>query len=323
MTPLTVVPAMPAAPAFGTVSMTGDYPYAEVYIPAEDTDGNTLAGSHLFYQLYKDIEGDVKPYVLSASDYQNIEEDMTLVPYLFSDNWDIESGTPITVYLYGTDLRQWNRIGVKSVYDVDGEVNETEIVWYEIKPYAGDVDGTEYTFDFNAMPSDSPVSTSSDHSGDITQNLDITEGNVTLTVSPSGANTPNRWWKDYNSQLIQLRVYGGTLTFAANNEDNIVKIDFYYAKFDEGNTADSGDIYDDGTVATWTGSASQVVFTIAKNTQLNKIVVTTAGETNGIETVVGAKPQNEVFYTIDGRKLNGVPTRSGIYLLGGKKVVVK
>ena len=32
---------------------------------------------------------------------------------------------------------------------------------------------------------------------------------------------------------------------------------------------------------------------------------------------------NNVFYTIDGQKLNGVPTTSGIYIVNGKKVVIK
>jgi len=32
---------------------------------------------------------------------------------------------------------------------------------------------------------------------------------------------------------------------------------------------------------------------------------------------------NDVWYTLDGRKLDGMPTKKGIYINGGRKVVVR
>jgi hypothetical protein len=32
---------------------------------------------------------------------------------------------------------------------------------------------------------------------------------------------------------------------------------------------------------------------------------------------------NDVWYTLDGRKLDGMPTKKGIYINGGRKVVIK
>ena len=49
------------------------------------------------------------------------------------------------------------------------------------------------------------------------------------------------------------------------------------------------------------------------------------GEETGIISVsTDAKDLNGgAWYTLDGRKLNGKPTKSGIYVNGGRKVVVK
>lgn len=49
------------------------------------------------------------------------------------------------------------------------------------------------------------------------------------------------------------------------------------------------------------------------------------GEETGIQDVTNyvSAPENNVYYTIDGQKLNGVPTIRGIYIVNGKKVVIK
>ena len=47
-------------------------------------------------------------------------------------------------------------------------------------------------------------------------------------------------------------------------------------------------------------------------------------DTTGIENV-NANTSNEekVFFTLDGLKINGYPTQKGIYIVGGKKVIIK
>ena len=44
--------------------------------------------------------------------------------------------------------------------------------------------------------------------------------------------------------------------------------------------------------------------------------------TTGI-TMVERSPMDTHYYTLDGRKLNGKPTQKGIYIVNGKKIVVK
>ena len=48
-------------------------------------------------------------------------------------------------------------------------------------------------------------------------------------------------------------------------------------------------------------------------------------ETTSIENVQGSMPavQSESWYTLDGRRLNGMPTQPGVYIHGVKKVVIK
>lgn len=170
------------------------------------------------------------------------------------------------------------------------------------EPEAGD--GGVYTFDFNSMD----VATSNNAGatdGDITEDVDIKEGGVTLTVSTSGGKTPNRFWSTNNGP--QLRVYGGTLTFTADGDEPITKIEFYHnGKWGEDNTADSGELVNDADkkVATWTGEAKTVVVTIAANTQIDNIVVTVGASTEPSELdelVVLPEGLETEVWTIEGK----------------------
>ena len=44
---------------------------------------------------------------------------------------------------------------------------------------------------------------------------------------------------------------------------------------------------------------------------------------DGISAVERKVTENSRYYTIDGRGINGVPTRKGLYIVGGKKIVIK
>jgi hypothetical protein len=62
-------------------------------------------------------------------------------------------------------------------------------------------------------------------------------------------------------------------------------------------------------------------------TQTDGVITFTANpkETNGIEKVQSSmvSGQSESWYTIDGRRLNGKPTKKGIYIVNGSKRVIK
>ena len=145
--------------------------------------------------------------------------------------------------------------------------------WYA----AGSILGTPREFtslDFNSYPADFPVSTQNSHDGDITRDLTITTDEVTATVTPSTSSTANRFWKD-NRKGVQLRVYGGSMTFEAPEGKLIEKLTFNNGKWAAANSVDVGELTTEGV---WTGSANKVEVTIAGNTQINSIEVETTDE---------------------------------------------
>ena len=247
----------PATPTISQIYDASSGPVLMFTVPTLDVDGNGIVSSKLSFQLFNDVEQEIAPVTFSAADYSSLTEDMTIIPYGFTDKTEI---FPTYVYLKQTDYNNWNRIGIQSIYTGGGEENKSEIFWYTIKEYG------KVTFNFNAMTNE-PCSSNDSKDGDITEDRQITQGAVTLTVSPNPEGTPNRFWSTVNGP--QLRVYGGTLTFEAAAGKVINKIVFNNARWNDKNSADTGSF--DG--ATWTGEAQKVVVTIAGNTQLNSIDV--------------------------------------------------
>ena len=56
-----------------------------------------------------------------------------------------------------------------------------------------------------------------------------------------------------------------------------------------------------------------------------RLLIGGTGNTTGISNVITndkAKVNNDAWYTLDGRQLNGTPGKKGIYVRNGKKMVV-
>ena len=135
-----VVPeiATPATPTI-TEFTEDDYGhYVKMTIPAKDVDGNDIFAALLSYQLLIDRNGEQSVYEFTTDDYLFLEENMTVVPYNFTDYYDIDVAGK-QVYIYGDDIDEWSAIGVKSIYTVDDksrETRESEIFWYPLNPTA-------------------------------------------------------------------------------------------------------------------------------------------------------------------------------------------
>ena len=260
-------------------------------IPTTDAEDNDLMEDKLYYVLYSEIDGEAEVITFTPDLYEKLTEDMTEVPFTFTDNWDFaDKGSYKLVFLNYNFNKMYDRVGVQSIYYGGGERNVSAIVWGDVeKEESG---AGEFTFNFNEM--DVPTSTNSTHDGDITTALELTEGSVTLTISPKVSGTENRFWATNDGP--QLRVYSGTLTFDVPVGYTITNIVFNAPKWNEGNAADSGETeYDaDTKVATWTGDAQNVEFTIAGNSQINSIVVTVEEaeiSTDPVELPEGVEPE--------------------------------
>jgi hypothetical protein len=129
--------ATPATPTI-TEFTEDDYGhYVKMTIPAKDVDGNDIFAALLSYQLLVDRNGEQSVYEFTTDNYEFIEENMTVVPYNFTDYYDIDVAGK-QVYIYG-DIDEWSAIGVKSIYtvgDKSRETRESEIFWYQLKPTA-------------------------------------------------------------------------------------------------------------------------------------------------------------------------------------------
>ena len=104
----------------------------EMNIPLEDVDGNPIFASQLSYQLFSRIGDQVSPIPLEASRYEYATEDLTVIPYLYTDYWEVMQGGE-TVYVHADGIETWEAIGAKTIYTGGGETNESPITWYELK----------------------------------------------------------------------------------------------------------------------------------------------------------------------------------------------
>lgn len=125
-------PATPAAPQILDFSLNGSYGYLlELYIPLEDVEGNPIFASKLSYEIFKMIDGVESPVTLEAQYYEYATEDMTIIPYLYTDYWEVMQGGE-AVYVHADGVENWDAIGVKSIYTGGGETHESPITWHEI-----------------------------------------------------------------------------------------------------------------------------------------------------------------------------------------------
>lgn len=129
----------PATPANPEITDLEDTNYGKVVvfnIPTVDTEGNGLVSSKLSYQFFTDIEKEVAPLTFTPETHIYLDENLTVIPYGFTEAYDFYSTYIFLNDLYSAD---WNKIGIKSIYEGGGETHETEIQWFTIKAYAIEV----------------------------------------------------------------------------------------------------------------------------------------------------------------------------------------
>ena len=158
----------------------------------------------------------------------------------------------------------------------------------------------------------------------------VGEGNDKISYIP--ANQPVLLFGDPSSTGFMLKPYIGTTMEipAIGDEANILKV----VTEDAGKAVNLGEVY--------VFSKGEFVLTMAGTLTKGKVYLdnpsynssslsrgtlsASRGERTGINDVRLSKMNdqfNEVWYALDGQKYNKKPTRKGIYLQNGKKVVIK
>ena len=136
LTPIVEVAATPADPSVVLFDASDEFPCVEFYIPTQGTQGEILLESKLSYQIFIEKNGEVQPLTLTTDLYEELEEDMTIIPYTFTDDYDIElGGTTVFLNQATEELQIWTKIGVQSIYTGAGVTNKSNIVWNELYEY--------------------------------------------------------------------------------------------------------------------------------------------------------------------------------------------
>ena len=125
------VPATPSVVQYAAFNDDYGYGFVCFDVPATDKDGNAIAREKLNYKMYVQKEGVQDAYVFKPALYKNLSNDMSLVPYFFSDGYDFMlGGSQVCFY---EESKEWEKIGVQSVYSGGYVNNNSDICWYDIK----------------------------------------------------------------------------------------------------------------------------------------------------------------------------------------------
>ncbi len=138
--------AMPANPAILTLD-GGNYNRLDFNVLLKDTDGAPLDASKLSYMIYTDTDGDISPLTFTPTTHYGLTEDLTEIPYGFTDNSHFTHNCIYLDDLYSSD---WDRIGIQSIYTCGGERNATPIQWFENKEAYAVVKGNTLTFYYDS-----------------------------------------------------------------------------------------------------------------------------------------------------------------------------
>lgn len=124
------IAATPANPEI-TALTNGQYGwYITFNVPLQDTEGNPLVASKLSYEIFTEVEEVVSPLTFTPATHSKLTEDLTVIPYGFTENYDFYD---TQIYLNDLYSSSWEKIGIKSIYTGGGETHETDIQWLVLK----------------------------------------------------------------------------------------------------------------------------------------------------------------------------------------------
>lgn len=237
--------AMPADPTITDLTNT-DYGYVVKFnIPLADVNGDALLASKLSYIIYTDIEGEIAPLTFTPETHTRLTESMTEIPYGFTENYDFYD---TQIYLNDLYSKDWNKIGIKSIYKGGDETNETEIQWFDIKPYAEPI-----------YPDATWIAAEQGYeNSEVVTEFTIAEGITAVVNKAAGKNDPA-----YYTSGEALRLYAGN-TLTITSEEEIGKIEFTMTGAAKQMLleANEGMYSFEDKVGTWTGEANEIVFTV-------------------------------------------------------------
>ena len=137
ITKINDIAATPATPSIVSFSGSAESTYRSVLtnVPTTDVDGNDLMASKLFYTIWVEKGNAVEQITFSPDLYEMLTEDMTEIPYGFTDSWDFTSGGRVYLNQSVEEIQSWTKIGIQSIYYGGGERKVSEMGWFENPMY--------------------------------------------------------------------------------------------------------------------------------------------------------------------------------------------
>ena len=77
----------------------------------------------------------VEQITFSPDLYEKLTEDMTEIPYGFTDSWDFTTSGKVYLNQSVEEIQSWTKIGVQSIYYGGGERKVSEMGWFENPMY--------------------------------------------------------------------------------------------------------------------------------------------------------------------------------------------
>lgn len=109
------------------------YAWISLNIPTQDVDGNFISPDKMAYQLFVNMGDHVESYTLYRGVYMFLNEDMDILPYNFTDNYDIqEGGKRIRLYQSG-----FADFGVQAISYAGNKECRSNRVWVKAGVEAG------------------------------------------------------------------------------------------------------------------------------------------------------------------------------------------
>lgn len=151
ITKITETEATPADPEVTAFNGTSSYPNVRFNIPVEDTEGNALVSDKLSYVIWIEKDGFEQLLTLPVNLYTELSEDMTEIPYNFTDDYDIAQGGSVVYLNFVVDeMQTWTKIGIQSIYRGAGIEHMSNIGWYDLATYWQTVGIADIKADLNS-----------------------------------------------------------------------------------------------------------------------------------------------------------------------------
>lgn len=119
---------------WGYMSDTGSG-IVQFYLLPKGTNGESLSTENLYYRFLLGDENHAYPFTSAV--YEGLEQDMTDVPYSFSDGYYFFSTNDLKAFFYYFDEQQYDRIGLQAVYRGMGVEHKSEVAWVTAETITG------------------------------------------------------------------------------------------------------------------------------------------------------------------------------------------